>query len=952
MARFTTPTALVALLLAAGCTPDEPDFGYGGGGGSGDEDDTDVTDDTATGDDTGDPVEEDDSPYFEAPGDSVSFKDESGDAEIDLTDQGETPGSNQDQEFFLVIVNTGEQDLGYQLRYDVPSEDDTGDSDAGGAEGPAPRPAAPGSTVAEASAFRQNLRHAKTAGRLDRVQPPAAPPPPLDASDVGVARQEFRVRDSITDDSSFDLVDAKLWALGDTVAIWVDDDVAIDWDYECDGVVDVTDSRNAYGFDNCDLQIIADIVDTNIVPNIRSWYGFESDENGDGKISVVITPVLNYMTQFSDDEDTAGSLVGSYADPEVDLTEFDVQDNPMSDEQEVIYVHAPDPYGFLNAFSPVTVEAYTDVGLAAEIARAFTRLVVYNNMVLGDGPGENQDTWVIEGLAALAADITGFGSVNYNSVWDYLDAPHLYPLVNEDDVSAISSGSIWGAQYLFFRWLMETQESSNEEYDSIFQEMLVSNAGAEGIANVTGETMETLVVKWQVALLTTGVTDSEGNPLVDEESSETEGELLWPPYDDATTATAPTENPSSGDYYGANGYQLGINVRGVNVTMEGGTTSTPTEDYDSRVTTSGSDNLTMVTGFPFYGSIAGNYGAQVVRLADIPFDEAALVIDAAGTGYEGTVIRWNDPTRETTAVEDIFSSTDANSLELPSLPSDGEPIFAVGNILPPGATTVIKDGGDTETETIYDTDRWLLDLTSRPAGVPLTVVIEMQRHYEDTDGDIGLYDPWFAVVQSNLVPTPTVTGTTSASCATGPTFAYPTSVLDYLASQIFLSPYAYVEADTEEITSDNFASEGGDGDDTGDLGSEGAGWNPCGTAADSTPTCDVDWDLDGVLNDDEPEPESFLQQVHVMQCTLAGGDADAILDNGGFYTVDIIDLDSTDEDEVAYYDRVRNLGGRTGDEGEEAYMEVELMGGNQYVIVVGAETDTGVYELMVREIVD
>lgn len=329
MVRNATPFALVALLLLAGCTGTEEEFGTpSGGGGSEDEDDTDITDDTAA-DDSGDPAVDDDTPYFEDPGDSVDFVDDAGDAEIDLTDQSESDaGSNQDQEFYLVLVNTGQSELGYQLRYDVPTEDDTGD--AGGDEG-AEGPAAPSARAPQRrapSAFRQNLREAKAAGRLGTAGPDGPAPPPLDASDVGTARQEFRVRDSVTDDSSFDLVDAKLWALGDTVAIWVDDDVAIDWDYECDGVVDVVDSRNAYGFDNCDLETIANIVDTNIVPNIREAFGLESDVNEDGKISVVITPVLNYMTQFSDDEDAAGTLVGSYADPEVDLTDFDVQDNP------------------------------------------------------------------------------------------------------------------------------------------------------------------------------------------------------------------------------------------------------------------------------------------------------------------------------------------------------------------------------------------------------------------------------------------------------------------------------------------------------------------------------------------------------------------------------------------------------------------------------------------------
>ena len=109
-----------------------------------------------------------------------------------------------------------------------------------------------------------------------------------------------------------------------------------------------------YGFDNCDLQEIADIVDYNIFPNLRGYYGDESDENGDGIVSVVITPVLNQMTR-NNEEDAEITFVGSYADPAVDLETFDPDNNPGSDEQEVIYVFAPDPYGFHNPNALTTI---------------------------------------------------------------------------------------------------------------------------------------------------------------------------------------------------------------------------------------------------------------------------------------------------------------------------------------------------------------------------------------------------------------------------------------------------------------------------------------------------------------------------------------------------------------------------------------------------------------------
>ena len=63
--------------------------------------------------------------------------------------------------------------------------------------------------------------------------------------------------------------------------------------------------------------------------------------------------------------------------------------------------------------------------------------------------------WLVEGLGALAADLCGFGAVNYDDAWHYLDATHLYPLVTEEDAGAVSSKL---GVVLFLRWLMDTQE--------------------------------------------------------------------------------------------------------------------------------------------------------------------------------------------------------------------------------------------------------------------------------------------------------------------------------------------------------------------------------------------------------------------------------------------------------------------------------------------------------------
>jgi len=143
-------------------------------------------------------------------------------------------------------------------------------------------------------------------------------------------------------------------------------------------------------------------------------------------------------------------------------------------------------------------------------------------------------------------------------------------------------------------------------------------------------------------------------------------------------------------------------------------------------------------------------------------------------------------------------------------------------------------------------------------------------------------------------------------------------------------------------------------DDSGSAGVSG-GFDPCGgeyigdtaDSGSSETTCAVDWDRDGVLDLDEPRPANLIEQVMVMQCTLAGGDM------ASFEPVqasDVLDKDSLDDDDDPYTNRAENLGGRSGDEDEEAYLEVSLAGGASYVIVVGAGTDTGPYELRVRQL--
>jgi hypothetical protein len=906
----------LSLPLALACNGgSEKQFPEGGGGndsGTGEEGGDGATDGGTDGGTDGSDGGDDET--FDEPGDAVGFSDSDGDAAVDLVD--ESGESNKGQEFFLVIVNSGESELGMQVSYTLADVD---------ADTASPAPSAPPVVPVRSRP-------------APRPRRPVATPPPAasyDEDDVGVAVTEFRVRDSVEDDESFQVIAARLWAVGGEVNIFVDNDWPIDWDYDCDGRIDEVDVRGALGFDNCDLATIARVVDENIAPNLKSRFGSVPDINGDGKVSIVISPVLNAMTRNPEDEDDRGSFVASYTDPETDLEDYDISDNPQSDEQEVIFVFAPDPFGFANPFVRSTVESYTSMGLLAEIAKGYLRLISYNAKVLVSD-GEVEETWLLEGMGALAADLVGFGAVNHDDVWDYLDAPHLVSLVNDDDVGPINTES-WGAQYLFLRWIYDNystlSDSGGDTGGSLtgddFLAALVSTTatGTDAIEEVTGTTMANVVVKWQVALRVSGLTTPDGSSLVDTAS--------YPQYPTASRISAPPDAP--GAFYGANGYQTGIEVNGINATVQGGTTDSPEEVAAQRVVTSNSDFATLVPGLDFYANIAGNYGAQVIRLSDIPYDTAAIRMDASGTGYRGVVIRALDPSPGEHVVENIFSSTAANNMSLPGLPSVGSAIRVLGEIGPEGTTVKVSPTGSSTVVSVYDTDRWLLDLSDRTEGSTVRVGFHLERRFSDDAGGVGLSDPWIAVVDAGLVPSPTVDGTRRGTCTEGgEDFGFPASVLDYLYYQVFLSPDAGEDEANTEL--DTAVDSGGESSTT---------FDPCGVISEEATTCADDWDRDGVPDEAEPQPGSFVQQVQVMQCTVSGGSVAADVLIGS----EILDTDQTDDDSISTFDRAANAGGRFAEDGEEAYLERDLVGGNQYLLVVGGGSSQGSYEIEIREVV-
>lgn len=892
-------------LLFVACPASPPEFGDDKGGspdtGSIDTADADTDTDIDTDTDTDSPPDTDtggSTDYnFDDPGDVVPFVADDGSADLLLAD--ESGDSNIGQQFYLIMLNAEESDQSYELRYIL------------------------GSDAAERRRDQPKRRRVRGLSTVEEVKPTGVRPmvprrETLEDGDIGMLVDIFRVRNEM-DSEGWQPKDATLWALGDHIAIWVDNEVPIDWDYECDGLVDERDEYQAFGFDNCDLSTVADIFDLNIYPNTTTLFGEPSDINEDGRIDLFISPELNALPLTSSDEDVQATVLSSFAEPSVDLADYDIKTNAGSDEREVIYAYAPDPNGYYHSGVGVSIAEYTNYSLAAELARSLVALISYNQHILAPDPNGStvEEDWLLDVFGTLAADRCGFGASFHSDAWDYLDLPYNYPLLAEGTKGSLEPGSK-GAQYLFGVWLYEWAQSGTTDPLAFLAAAVGStetstDAIDDALASYANDTdleFTDLVMMWQLSMLASGVTDGAGNPLV------TSAEFVG--YAAPETISSP---PAARDnLYGANGYQRGIQLRGVNYAWTGGHTDLPSLEDDSDVVLEGPDVYHYNPAFRFDGWVHSDFAAQVVRLDGVPYEEAALQVQFEGDGFVAEVVRWGDPLEPDYAIENIYGATDVGSVALPRLPTDGSTIFGIGEITRSGTVSSVDADGDAATEEVMDTDRWVLDLSDRSVLDTVSLHIWLDRRF-DEDGNSQPDNPWIAVVPRDYLPEPTVEGTLNAGhCPDGAAFAFPGSVLDYLYYQVFLS---------------------------GDMGTEVSIDDPCGEIDENPTTCDSDFDRDGVLDLNEPTPTTLIDQVLVQQCTLNGNVMPADED---IYDTSWLDLDERDEDDVPTYYRAFNTGGYAGTDGEEAFANVSVQGGGVYTIVVGAGSDEGLYELSVREL--
>ena len=229
--------------------------------------------------------------------------------------------------------------------------------------------------------------------------------------------------------------------------------------------------------------------DANIYGVDRSSFGNESDINGDGKVVVLMSPVVNLMTPDGEATGPNGYIAGFFL--ATDLLPGLV-DSRVTNAMEIFYTMVPDPDSppqFGNVFP-------TDKTLGVirgVLAHEFLHMILFNYRVLIYGGGVSgdymEDLWMNEGLAHIAENLNGFYPSN-------IGRSNLF-LVNPGNTTLIYGGdelSERGAEFLFLRLL-------GDRYGTIVFRDLVQSKKT-GVANVeaaTGAYFNELFADWAAA---------------------------------------------------------------------------------------------------------------------------------------------------------------------------------------------------------------------------------------------------------------------------------------------------------------------------------------------------------------------------------------------------------------------------------------------------------------------
>lgn len=298
---------------------------------------------------------------------------------------------------------------------------------------------------------------------------------------VGIgSSSSFRVLENTGNTSTYQSVNAVAECVRSNIALYVDTRVGSDVldDDEIDEACEALDD---------------------LVGDVTAILGNTSDVNGDGLLSILITPQVNLLGGSM-----GGIIVGYFFGADL----YNRSDsNPVSNEQEIVYVIAPDPTG---EYGPrISKSWFHEELLLSVVPHELQHAISYNQHVFENG-GNSEESWVNEGMSHLIEDLVGYGDGNLARYGMFLANPAITPLVKTSSPNLRERG----AAYLFLRYLYE----QSGDGDAFLRRLV--DTDLTGIENVVSafagsdenfDQFSELLAHWAVSLAMNGL-DINSNP--------------------------------------------------------------------------------------------------------------------------------------------------------------------------------------------------------------------------------------------------------------------------------------------------------------------------------------------------------------------------------------------------------------------------------------------------------
>ncbi|RJR27252.1 MAG: hypothetical protein C4574_06420 [Candidatus Latescibacterota bacterium] len=307
-------------------------------------------------------------------------------------------------------------------------------------------------------------------------EPRTAPRPSVEAGTPAATAQFKVLRDvsaNLADPASYVIVTADLKFEGAHTLLYVDVNTP---------AADLTQGE---------AEALGLAFDDGIYDANRIAFGSESDINGDGKVAVLMSPVVNGLTDPGS-ASTRGFIAGYFLPN--DLLPALVPAG-ATNAMEIFYSIVPDPAGqWGNVFPKDKVLPIIEGVLAHE----FFHMIIFNYRVLIYGRGVSgdyiEDLWLDEGLAHIAEDVNGYDGSNVARANLFLADPGNVTLIHGgDDLEER------GASFLFLRLL-------GDRYgDAIFRSLVqTKRIGTANVEAASGAVFKELFADWTAALYLSG----------------------------------------------------------------------------------------------------------------------------------------------------------------------------------------------------------------------------------------------------------------------------------------------------------------------------------------------------------------------------------------------------------------------------------------------------------------